>query len=130
MGIFLESLGIDPHDPEVIAAQQDFGNYADLIAQLRARRKALGMTQAQVAEVMNTKQSAISAIELSSGNPTIKRLQSYARALGARLVLSSEPAHAVEVTENDWSSVDAPRTAAPSDDCDYLDSVARGRPVA
>ncbi len=52
-----------------------------------AHRKALGLRQADVARAMGTRQSAVSAIESSSANPSIARLQRYARALGERLTL-------------------------------------------
>ena len=89
MGIVLESLGIDRNDPEVTAAREDFDEYADLVLALVARRKALGITQKQVAAAMHTGQSAVSAIEATGGNPTIRRLQRYARAVGARLILDA-----------------------------------------
>lgn len=85
----LEALDIDANNPEVIAEQQDFTAYADLIAQLVARRKELGLSQTAVAAAMGTRQSAVSEIESSSANPTIQRLQRYARAVGARLELHS-----------------------------------------
>lgn len=90
MTILLEALDVDPHDPEVVAEQQDFIVYADLIARLVDRRKRLGLSQKDVASVMGTRQSAVSAIETSSANPTIQRLQRYARALGVRLELGLE----------------------------------------
>lgn len=99
MSIILRALGIDPSDPEVIAAQDDFNEFADLISALVQRRKALGLTQKDVAELMGTKQSAISTIESSSANPTIQRLQRYARALGLKLTLgTSTPAADAEWT--------------------------------
>lgn len=88
---FLDGFGIDPHDPEVIAVQEDFTEFADLIARLVSRRKELGLTQADIAKKMETKQSAISAMEMSSANPTVQRLQRYARAVGMRLELETKP---------------------------------------
>lgn len=78
---------IDPNDPGVVAIQEDFDEFADLICALVERRKALGLTQADVAVLMGTKQSAVSGIESSSANPTIRRLQRYARAVGTRIRL-------------------------------------------
>lgn len=87
MSILLNALGIDPDDPEVVAERHDFHAYADLVTALVERRKELGLSQKDVAEAMGTRQSAVSAIETSSANPTIQRLQRYARALGVCLEL-------------------------------------------
>lgn len=87
MPIVLEGLGIYPANPEVVATREDFDEVADLIAWLAAHRKALGMTQADGARAVGTRQSAVLAIWSSSANPSIARLQRYARALGERLVL-------------------------------------------
>lgn len=90
MSIILDSFGIDPCDPNVVAIQEDFGEFANLISGLVERRKARGLTQADVAALMGTKQSAVSAIESSSANPSIQRLQRYARAVGTRLTLGAD----------------------------------------
>lgn len=90
MGIILQSLGIDESDPEVVAAMEDFDDFAELIRALIARRKALGLTQAEVANAMHTGQSAVSALEAIGGNPSIRRLQRYARAVGMRLSIGAE----------------------------------------
>ena len=89
MGLVLEALGIDENDPEVVAAKQDYHALADVIAALVKKRKQAGLTQKQVAEAMNTKQSAVSDIERSSANPSVERLQRYARAVGSRLILET-----------------------------------------
>ena len=89
MSDVLEAFGIDPSDPDVLAEQEDFDVFADLILALVQRRKKLGLTQSDVAKAMGTKQSAVSAIESSTANPTRRRLQRYARAVGARLDLGA-----------------------------------------
>lgn len=62
--------------------------FAALDALLRARREA-GLTQAQVAERMGIKQSALARIESSLGSkkhsPTLATLRKYADACGKRL---------------------------------------------
>mgnify|MGYP002724546488 CR=1 FL=1 len=99
MGLVLKALGVDENDPEVIAAKQDSHALADVVAALVKKRKQTGLTQKQVAEAMNTKQSAVSDIERSSANLSVERLQRYARAVGSRLVLeaasmpSASPTH-------------------------------------
>ncbi|MFZ1382649.1 MAG: helix-turn-helix transcriptional regulator [Scrofimicrobium sp.] len=90
MAIILEALGLDENDPEFLEVREDFNEFADLIGALVARRRALGLTQTQVAARMGTKQSAVSAMEYSSANPSIQRLQRYARAVGARVTLGFE----------------------------------------
>ncbi|MFM8332831.1 MAG: helix-turn-helix domain-containing protein [Candidatus Methylumidiphilus sp.] len=62
--------------------------FAALDALLQARREA-GLTQAQVAERMGIKQSALARIESSLGSkkhsPTLETLRKYAEACGKRL---------------------------------------------
>lgn len=88
MGINLfEITGIAPEDPEVIAAGEDFDEYANLIVALVSVRKSRGIRQRDVARAMGTKQSAVSDIERVGGNPTVRTLQRYARAVGCRIRL-------------------------------------------
>lgn len=102
MALLLDAFGIDENDPEVIAIEEDFNDFADLISNLVKRRKALGLKQIDVAKRMGTKQSAVSAIESSSANPTIQRLQKYARAVEAKLELS---AHEELSLSNTWRKI-------------------------
>jgi len=83
--------GYDPNDPEILAAREDFDEFADLITELHRARKAQGITQKQVAKTMQTKQSAVSEIERIGGNPTIRTLLGFSRAVGMRLRLTAEP---------------------------------------
>jgi predicted transcriptional regulator len=62
-------------------------------ALIRARAEA-NMTQAQVAEKMKTSQSYIAKLESGQVSPSIKALQRYAAATGARLKISLEHAAA------------------------------------
>lgn len=109
--MLLESLGIDPQDPEVVEAAEDFNEFADLMSALVARRRALGKTQTEVAREMGTKQSAISAIESSSANPSIQRLQRYARALGVQLKLGTTTP---SLQRSDWTVVKQSSTDDPA----------------
>lgn len=61
-------------------------------ALLRARAEA-DMTQAQVAEKMKTSQSYVAKLESGQVSPSMKALQRYAEATGARLKITLE--HAV-----------------------------------
>jgi predicted transcriptional regulator len=58
-------------------------------ALLRARAEA-DMTQSQVAEKMKTSQSYVAKLESGQVSPTMKALQRYAAATGARLRISLE----------------------------------------
>lgn len=58
-------------------------------ALIRARAEA-DMTQEQVAEKMQTSQSYVAKLESGSVSPSMKALQRYAAATGARLKISFE----------------------------------------
>lgn len=58
-------------------------------ALIRARADA-EMTQAQVAERMQTSQSYVAKLESGQVSPSIKALQRYASATGARLTITLE----------------------------------------
>jgi transcriptional regulator with XRE-family HTH domain len=72
----------DPHAPLMVR----FDSLADLP---RARAEA-DMTQAQVAEKMKTSQSYVAKLESGQVSPSMKALQRYAAATGARLRISLE----------------------------------------
>jgi transcriptional regulator with XRE-family HTH domain len=72
----------DPHAPLMVR----FDGLADLP---RARAEA-DMTQAQVAEKMKTSQSYVAKLESGQVSPSMKALQRYAAATGARLRISLE----------------------------------------
>jgi len=57
----------------------------DLTRQLIAARAASGLSQAQVAERMGTRQSEVSRIESARQNISIAKLARYAQAVGAKL---------------------------------------------
>lgn len=82
-----EITGTDPDDPRVLAAGEDFDDFANLITALVLARKSQGLRQRDVAEIMETKQSVVSDLERIGGNPTIRTLQRYARAVGCRVRL-------------------------------------------
>jgi ribosome-binding protein aMBF1 (putative translation factor) len=58
-------------------------------ALIRARAEA-DMTQAQVAEKMRTSQSYVAKLESGQVSPSMKALQRYAAATGARLKITLE----------------------------------------
>lgn len=59
------------------------------LALIRARAEA-DMTQAQVAEKMKTSQSYVAKLESGQVSPSMRALQRYAAATGARLKISLE----------------------------------------
>ncbi len=63
--------------------------FAPIEAILEARVKK-GMTQAQLASKIGTKQSAIARVESGNANPSIGFLQKLAEALGKKLVIRFE----------------------------------------
>ena len=58
-----------------------------LISQLIGARVKKGLTQAQLAKKMGTKQSAIARIEGGNSNPSIAFLEKLTRALGSKLTI-------------------------------------------
>lgn len=63
----------------------------DLVEQIIDRRRALGLTQQQVADAAGLHQSVVSRIEQGVANPTARTLSALARALDARLTLMHHP---------------------------------------
>lgn len=60
----------------------------ELAAALIERRNALGITQAELAKKVGTKQSAIARLESGAYNPSVGLLERVAEALDARLTIS------------------------------------------
>ena len=67
-------------------------DHFDLAVQIIDRRRALHMTQEQVAAAAGLHQSVVSRIEQGVANPTARTLAVLARALDARLTLTSRQA--------------------------------------
>lgn len=58
-----------------------------LISQLIGARIKKGLTQAQLAKKIGTKQSAIARVEGGNSNPSIAFLEKLAQALGSKLII-------------------------------------------
>lgn len=75
--------------PEVQAEYEALAGEFELLRQMLKARQEAGLTQAQVAERMGTKASAVTRLEasLSSGkhSPSLATLRKYAEAVGFRL---------------------------------------------
>jgi len=74
--------------------------YANLAAEfdvahalIDARVRA-GLSQTQVAERMGTTQSVVARLESGRRRPSMRTVERFARAVGGRLILRIEPAHA------------------------------------
>ena len=71
--------------------------YADLAAEFTLTRSLLearlgaGLTQAQLAERMETTQSVVARLECGRGNPSTRTLEALARSTGTRLRIYFEP---------------------------------------
>lgn len=72
---------------EYDALEEEFA----LAAALIDARKHADLTQAEIAERMETSQAAIARLEGSKGNPSLNTLQRYATATGTRLKITFEP---------------------------------------
>lgn len=58
-----------------------------LISQLIEKRINKGITQAQLAQKIGTKQSAIARLESGNINPSVSLLEKISQALGVRLII-------------------------------------------
>jgi len=72
-------------EPAVRAGYEDHTVLQRVIDRLIGFRKALGLTQTEVAERMGVGQSTVSGFETEMSDPRLSTLQRYARAVEARL---------------------------------------------
>ena len=73
---------------QVSQAYKDLGPEFELIELIIERRLAQGLTQAELAKKLNTRQSAISRLESGEYNPSLIFLSRLAKALDAKLRIS------------------------------------------
>lgn len=92
MASAFDLLGVDPRDPAADAGIEDFEELAQFVAELVRLRLQHNLTQKAVADAMGTTQSVVSKLETVGGNPTVRSLQRYARAIGYCLELGARPA--------------------------------------
>ncbi|GAA2491530.1 helix-turn-helix domain-containing protein [Winogradskya humida] len=81
-------LGKNPDEPRFQRALRDAKDVEQWIDTLVAIRHRLGMSQAELAEEMETTQSAISKFERAGADPRISTLQRYASAVSAKIKLT------------------------------------------
>jgi ribosome-binding protein aMBF1 (putative translation factor) len=85
---FKEVLAEWRKDPAFIKAHSELSDEFALVAELiRARMKA-GLTQAEVAQRMQSTQPAVARLESGGRVPSTRTLQRYARATGHKLRIS------------------------------------------
>lgn len=79
--------------PEVKAEYDALAPAFEIKQQMIAMRKAAGITQEQMAEMLGTKKSNISRLESlnSENSPKLSTLEEYARALGHTVKVAFEP---------------------------------------
>jgi DNA-binding XRE family transcriptional regulator len=77
--------------PDVIERYEELRALYGVVSQLAAIRRALGITQAQLAERLGRPQSLISAIESGRMSPHIETLVALARELGYNIRIELEP---------------------------------------
>ncbi|WP_460403340.1 helix-turn-helix domain-containing protein [Actinophytocola sediminis] len=81
----LSLLGIDENDPRIAAGRKVAAQLADTVEKLVRARRDRGLTQAAVAEQMETTQSAVSNFERIGGDPKLSTILRYANAIGAQV---------------------------------------------
>lgn len=78
-------------DPATRAEYEQQAAEFDMAHELIAARARAGMTQSDVAALMGTTQSAIARLEGGGRAPSLRTVQRYAKAVGARAVVRIEP---------------------------------------
>jgi transcriptional regulator with XRE-family HTH domain len=73
--------------PAAVREWEAYGHQFELAGELARRRKALGLTQVQLAKRAGLQQSEVSRLERGESNPTWTTLQAVLAALGARLAI-------------------------------------------
>lgn len=79
-------------DPDYRRAHDDLDSEFTLARSLIEARVGAGLTQAQLAERMETTQSVVARLESGRGHPSTRTLETLARSTGTRLRISFEPA--------------------------------------
>ena len=75
---------------QITSLDQEELRQIELVAQLIVRRKRLGLTQRDLAEMTGLKQSAIARLEREGAIPRLDTLEKVSKALGLRVALIEE----------------------------------------
>jgi ribosome-binding protein aMBF1 (putative translation factor) len=78
-------------DPELAAMVREELDRLELAAKVKSAREDKGLSQAELAELVGTKQPNIARLEAGRGIPRLDLLAKIARALGTHLTVSFEP---------------------------------------
>lgn len=79
-------------DPQTRAEYDAMANEFEMASELIAARSRAGLTQGEVAERMGTTQSVVARLESGKRAPSMRTVQRYAQAVGARAVVHLESA--------------------------------------
>jgi len=106
-----EGVELDQFNPYLPEAKldDDLDYYylnSNAILDLMDIRRAKGLSQADVAAMMGTKQAAVSRFERYSCEPTLKFIHKYARALGAKLLLTPYGKHTIVMKETEYKAME------------------------
>ena len=74
-------------DQETLSEYERLRPRYALVGQIIGARAEQGITQAQLAERVGTRQTTISRLERGEGNPTLEFMQKIATGLGKKLVI-------------------------------------------
>ncbi len=78
-------------DPELARAYEEENLEREIARQILRLRRRRGWTQAQLAEALHTKQSAVARLEGGAYRPSLATLDRIGRVLGARLEVRLTP---------------------------------------
>ncbi len=79
------------NDPQTRAEYDALAGEFETARELIAARTQAGLTQSDVAQRMGTTQSVIARLESGKRAPSLRTVQRYAQAVGARAVVRLEP---------------------------------------
>jgi len=79
-------------DPKTRSEYDAIANEFEMARELIAARSRAGLTQSEVAELMGTTQSVVARLESGRRAPSMRTVQRYAQAVGARAVVHLESA--------------------------------------
>ena len=86
-----ELFAVWEQDPAFVAAYDALEEEFALANALIAARSRAGLTQDEVAERMQTSQSAVARLEGGRSNASLRTLHRYAAATGSKLQISFQP---------------------------------------
>lgn len=88
MTTFREYFAPKLEDPEFRRGVEELDPEYEIIRQIIAARKELGLTQAELAERTGIRQSNLSRLESGNYNPSLAFLKKVAKGLGKKIVLT------------------------------------------